>query len=146
MEDKLINSRFTTLEERMKKVFFVVAMALALSNCSRIASDTPQQLMNEKLEDLTNAYAFNHREEVLQELVRRGSVRPEFSAYVQNGKLTIGMNKAEVLSLAIQQYTHEVNRTVTAAGVTEQWVYENADGKAYLYIYFTNGFVTAYQN
>ena len=130
----------------MKRALLAIVITLVMSGCSRIASDTPQQLMNENLDDLTNAYAFRHRAEVLQELVRRGSVRPEFATDVQNGQLTIGMNQAEVAALTIQQYTHTVNRTVTAAGVSEQWVYENAEGKAYLYIYFTNGFVTAYQN
>ena len=132
----------------MRMGFLAISIALALGGCAGspvgINSDTPQQLMAENSGDLCRAYAVFHKNEVLQELIRRGAVRPDFVVFVRSGQIAIGMNQWEVR--AVQQYAYSVNRTVTSGGVTEQWVYANANGLAYLYVYFTNGIVTAYQD
>lgn len=55
--------------------------------------------------------------------------------------VTIGMSSSDVLASSWGQPSH-VNRTTTASGTSEQWVY--SDNSAYLY--FTNGVLTAVQN
>ena len=54
----------------------------------------------------------------------------------------IGMSKSEVEKSTWGQ-PNKINKTTTAAGVTEQWVYKDALKNKY--IYFDNGYVTAIQ-
>jgi hypothetical protein len=54
----------------------------------------------------------------------------------------VGVTAAEVIRL-IGKRPDRINRTETAAGTTEQWVYEN--GRNYMYVYLRNNIVTAIQ-
>jgi flavodoxin len=54
--------------------------------------------------------------------------------------VTIGMSQQDVLDSSWGK-PDRVNRTTTANGVREQWVYGHGN-----YLYFTNGVLTAYQN
>lgn len=59
--------------------------------------------------------------------------------------LRIGMTAQEALESNWGEPRH-INKTVTAHGVREQWVYRDAYGSWYTsYIYLTNGIVTAAQ-
>lgn len=57
----------------------------------------------------------------------------------------IGMTFIQVLNETNWGHPDTVNRTITAAGQSEQWVYRGAYGKGQ-YLYFTNGVLTAIQN
>jgi hypothetical protein len=54
--------------------------------------------------------------------------------------VSIGMTQQDALDSSWGK-PERINRTVTANGVREQWVYGNGN-----YLYFTNGILTAYQN
>jgi hypothetical protein len=54
----------------------------------------------------------------------------------------VGVNAADVIRL-IGKRPDRINRTETAAGTTEQWVFEN--GRNYMYVYLRNNIVTAIQ-
>ncbi|MFC0417730.1 hypothetical protein ACFFHH_20180 [Cytobacillus solani] len=54
------------------------------------------------------------------------------------GKIGIGMTQEEVIE-SIGKPT-DINKTVTANGTSEQWVYPN-----YVYLYFEDGILTSYQ-
>lgn len=56
------------------------------------------------------------------------------------GGVRIGMTKSEALRSSWGR-PHEINRTTTAGGVHEQWVYGGRN-----YLYFENGILTAIQN
>lgn len=53
----------------------------------------------------------------------------------------IGMTKAQVINETNWGNPQHINRTTTAAGTREQWVY--GDGN---YLYFVNGTLTSIQN
>lgn len=57
----------------------------------------------------------------------------------------IGMTPDEVRIQTNWGNPSAVNRTITARGESEQWVYRGAFGKSQ-YLYFTNGKLTAIQN
>jgi len=57
----------------------------------------------------------------------------------------IGMTEEQVKTQTNWGNPWSVRRTITANGVTEQWVYRNASGYNQ-YLYFTNGKLTAIQN
>ena len=61
-----------------------------------------------------------------------------------NNPAVIGMTEDQVKTQTNWGNPWAVNRTITARGVHEQWVYRNAVGSQYLY--FTNGKLTAIQN
>jgi hypothetical protein len=59
---------------------------------------------------------------------------------IRNGEIFIGMTDEQVrMSLG---YPDDINRTVNAWGVNEQWVYEDYE----LYLYFDNGKLTSWQD
>lgn len=57
----------------------------------------------------------------------------------------IGMTPEQVTTETNWGHPTHVNRTITAAGVREQWVYRNAANRSQ-YLYFVNGKLTAIQN
>lgn len=64
------------------------------------------------------------------------------SAYEIASKISIGMSSAEVEDAC--GYPDDINRTTTARGVDEQWVYRGHRESAYVYI--TNGTVRTIQD
>ena len=67
------------------------------------------------------------------------SVKEGTAPSVQRVAPSIGMTAEEVRNSTWGK-PEDINRTTTAYGVHEQWVYSN-----YRYIYFDNGIVTAIQ-
>lgn len=57
----------------------------------------------------------------------------------------LGMTPEQVTTQTNWGHPTHVNRTITAAGVREQWVYRNAANRSQ-YLYFVNGKLTAIQN
>lgn len=69
---------------------------------------------------------------------------PDSPTYVPRPKPQIGMTAEEVRQLGLPWGSpSDVNRTTTARGVREQWVYGD---RARRYIYFVDGVVTAIQD
>lgn len=65
--------------------------------------------------------------------------RSDFEEQVTQKKIQIGMNGEEVkLSWGAPG---DINKTVTASGTSEQWIYSSGQ-----YLYFENGFLTTWQN
>lgn len=70
------------------------------------------------------------------------NIRPEYKDDVIHHMVSIGMNAYEVE--ASHGKPKDINRTVTANQVDEQWCYGDIPNT--VYIYLTNGIVTAFQN
>jgi hypothetical protein len=74
----------------------------------------------------------------LQQMVAK--IEAATAAQKRKGGVRIGMTSRQVLNSSWGKPS-DINRTTTAAGVTEQWVYGDS-----AYLYFTNGKLTAIQN
>lgn len=57
----------------------------------------------------------------------------------------IGMTPEQVMTETNWGKPTQINRTTTANGIREQWVYRNAANRSQ-YLYFVNGKLTAIQN
>jgi len=64
----------------------------------------------------------------------------EVKALAKTQGVRIGMTQQEVLDSSWGK-PNKVNRTITANGTREQWVYDNGG-----YLYIDNGILTAIQN
>lgn len=81
---------------------------------------------------------YRKNQEAKNEYIKNNPGRKEFATLIKENKIAIGMNQEEV-KLSRGMPIH-VNRTVTAYGVDEQWVYGS------LYLYFDNGILTSWQD
>lgn len=74
------------------------------------------------------------------------SVHPELPAFtaecIRSNRFCVGMNQEQVHASIGRPA--DVNRTVTAYAVHEQWIYERAEGRCYLY--FDDGVMTSWQD
>ena len=119
-----------------------IALVLLLAACgttAQIFRDSPEQLQTEKTFDLCVAYGLAHTPPILSELQRRNAIRPEFLNAVQEHHIQLGMSSCEAVSAWYRPQS--VNRTVTAHGESEQWVYSRGQ-----YVYLDGGFVTGFQD
>lgn len=66
----------------------------------------------------------------------------KWALYIINKKVCIGMNKAAVIES--WREPDDINKTTTAHGVNEQWVYEGENYKN-KYLYFDDGVLTTIQ-
>lgn len=81
------------------------------------------------------------KEKVEREFQRRlVALKAEAAANKRKGGVRIGMTSKQVLNSSWGRPS-DINRTTTAHGVSEQWVYNGSS-----YLYFTNGKLTAIQN
>ena len=78
--------------------------------------------------------------------MRPDTVRPEFRQDVIDGRVAVGMTQGEVELAWGNVYT--TNRTTTASGIQEQWVFTDyRDGRPRVrYVYVENGRVVAVQD
>ena len=67
----------------------------------------------------------------------------ELGTVIASGKIRIGMTKEQCIDAFGKPI--DINKTVTANSVSEQWIYKNRDKKT-VYVYFENGTLTAFQN
>jgi hypothetical protein len=65
-------------------------------------------------------------------------------AHIACRSVVIGMNSDQ--AIAAWGRPDDVNRTTSAYGVSEQWVYEDSDGIPRSYLYFDDGVLTTVQN
>ena len=68
---------------------------------------------------------------------------PRVAELILHGRVAVGMSKAEVEAAVGKPTT--INRTATAYGVREQWVYRHADGIRADYLYFAGDVLEAWQ-
>jgi hypothetical protein len=118
----------------------VVGLSACAGSPARIGMDSPQQLQAEKTYNLCVAYGGNRGQAVLDELLRRGVVRPQYVASIKVRKVEIGMSECEVIAAILKP--EKVNKTTTVSGTSEQWVYSNST----IFVYLKNGVVEATQN
>jgi len=127
-------SIFLQKGDEMKKIFILGMVCLFMWGC---ASST----------NLKQVY-----------LDENPNLNPEIKELISQGKICLGMTTLQVL--ASRGRPLDINRTTTASGVDEQWVYVginpndklrlsvkefNLDQK-YAYIYFEDGRVTGWQS
>lgn len=137
----------------MKTLKTIAALTLAsLAGCAatspaRIATSTPEELQSQTSEALCNAWGRFHPTKARVELERRGLLSAEEWRLIDAQHVAIGMSRlALICSWGDPGYTGAVNRTVSASGVSEQWVYRDAVAERTRYIYVRDGKVTGMQD
>ena len=70
------------------------------------------------------------------------SIGKTFATDIMNGRIRIGMNKEMVI--ASWGRPKDINRTVTAHSVSEQWIYGTLRNR--IYVYFRDGIMTSFQD
>jgi hypothetical protein len=110
----------------------VLILAVALSGC--VYQDGKYYTVGQYDAMILAQKNEEHRQEVArQEEAREAECK-------RRGPPKVGMTKAQVFKTCWGE-TGRINRTVTANGVFEQYVYSDTS-----YVYFENGIVTAIQN
>jgi len=131
----------------------IVALAVAsLTGCVAgapvaVNTSSPEALRAESSETLCNAWGFMHTDKVRAELERRNVLSAEEWRLIDARRVAIGMSRLALLcSWGDPGYSGAINRTVTARGVSEQWVYRDAVAKRTRYIYVRDGKVVTMQD
>ena len=81
----------------------------------------------------------------LAELKRRGLFTPRELDAIRAGKIYVGMSEA-AMYCSIGAFDYGVNTTTTAAGVTKQYLVGDGTYAKRIYVYTTNGRVSAVQS
>ena len=111
------------------------ADALQLLQECRNSGPAMQELINQATKALEKQNAYAEKAELKSALAE---VKREVAAK-KRARVSIGMNAQDVRDSSWGK-PRSINRTSTANGVSEQWVYNGN------YLYFTNGVLTAIQN
>lgn len=80
---------------------------------------------------------------VTKELERRGTFTPDEWVLIREKSVKIG--ERQLVVICTMGWPSRVNKSMTAAGSSDQWIYEVAANK-FVYMYLTNGILTAWQN
>jgi hypothetical protein len=127
----------------MTKTLFAASITVALSGCV----GTPYPWINDQAEVNRR---FNSNLDILcsvsrttegfaqQKVIDEGLMTKEEVTLALNDKIKMGMNRCALL--ASWGLPNHVNKTVTAGGVNEQFVYSGRE-----YVYITNGKVSGWQ-
>lgn len=107
-----------------------------------VAAQTPQQTMM-KCNASAGVLTGDERKDFMKQCLRLESGKNVTAARKQAAKpgAALGMTPEEVIRDTAWGKPQKVNRTVTRAGVHEQWVYGGHN-----YLYFDNGRLTGIQN
>lgn len=100
--------------------------------------NTPEEntlLIKDRVDDNPESTGFQRREVTYSENDDEQSEDEEY----QEKKIAIGMTKQEVIQLKDWGRPMSINKTTTASGINEQWVYGSR------YLYFDNGVLTTIQ-
>ncbi|OIK22675.1 hypothetical protein [Bacillus amyloliquefaciens] len=92
-------------------------------------------LIKDRVDDNPESTGFQRREVTYSENDDEQSEDEEY----QEKKIAIGMTKQEVIQLKDWGRPMSINKTTTASGINEQWVYGTR------YLYFDNGVLTTIQ-
>ncbi|MCM3278768.1 hypothetical protein M3616_10915 [Bacillus velezensis] len=92
-------------------------------------------LIKDRVDDNPESTGFQRREVTYSENDDEQSEDEEY----QEKKIAIGMTKQEVIQLKDWGRPMSINKTTTASGINEQWVYGSR------YLYFDNGVLTTIQ-
>jgi hypothetical protein len=137
----------------IKTVFSVALLAAcaALAGCAgspaAIGMAKPEQLAAESNEALCNAVARTGGTKARAELERREALTPEEWSLVARNGVEIGMRRLVLFcSRGAPGVYGAINRTVTAHGTREQWVYRSDRYSRAVYVYVDEGVVSAFQN
>ncbi|MBI5792765.1 MAG: hypothetical protein HZA63_14945 [Rhodocyclales bacterium] len=125
------NSRPTQVSDDMPKT-----SAEALAQCKA------HNLRFGIVEDCTKTdFVYKTMKEVEAYRAKQAKAAAAHKARQARPGVSIGMTQAQVLNETNWGKPERVNRTTTAAGTREQWVYGNGN-----YLYFHNGTLTSIQN
>lgn len=126
--------RFDIAESKVKKIFVIKDKNGKLLNPLNIKEFTYEIDEIAKIDDKrTEEQDSRHRENIEKELAKREKEQQEAKT------IRIGMTTDEVRSRWGEP--NDINRTITAHGTREQWVYGGGN-----YLYFEDGILTAIQN
>lgn len=132
----------------MIRCFAVVLTTFVLAGCAgspiALSSASDEELRAQPVERLCVAYALMKPVRVRAELDRRALFSAEEWRAIEGGRWWIGMSEAALI--CSQGKPAAVNQTITAAGVSSQYVFEEC--RTYCprrYAYVRNGVVTALQ-
>jgi hypothetical protein len=101
-------------------------------------------LKTANIETLCAIYHDDRPPLIRAELVRRGSIRQQYWPLVDDNRIAVGMNVAELMcawGLGFEQH-----KTLTARGENIQWVRYHGTPYDATYIYTENGVITEIQN
>jgi hypothetical protein len=134
-----------------RKILLVGLISLFLIGCTTVDSNVIKGWSEEKIQRSLSSPYHTKPEQILQqdhrimrqELVSRHTEWSETAkTKIIKGEVFIGMTKTQ--ALACRGIPSDINRTVTANIIHEQWVYENLGVSTYLY--FDNDKLTAWQD
>lgn len=141
----------------MKKLAAIAISLMPISLAACVNWTDPERLESRDISELCGAYflygrgsagpGFHYpdRERAIRaEIIRRNAVPTQDWAAIDQGVMTVGMG--ECSALAAWGNPGAINRTVTAQGAMEQWVYFNNDGLPTHFAYITGGQVTVVQD
>ncbi len=131
---------------RNKTAFFALLLALGTGCASFDPSAMSNRQIENQLTTFRGPFLSELRNGLIAEAAARGHIKPENVETITEKLIRIGFNKWEVV--AALGSPKDINRTVTAATTTEQWVYGFVSQyyDSMFYVYFRNGIVTSWQN
>ncbi|MCK4623019.1 MAG: hypothetical protein KAT62_12485 [Desulfuromonadales bacterium] len=132
----------------MYKLIIWALLTLILSGCPgsplKLGMMSPGELRYESPENLCNAYNFNQKDTIEQELRRRNIFTTTEWVSITQNKVQLGMS--ELALICSWGLPSSINETVGSWGVHKQFVYRACDTCQGQYIYTENGKVTSWQN
>lgn len=135
---------------KLNSVISIAISAVMLGGCAgspaRISMASPEDLRAERGDNLCTAYAFGTgRDKARSELERRNALTPREWESVEKRAVFIGMSRTA--ALCSWGKPDRLNRTLTAAGTSEQWVYTcGSYGRGCKYLYIRDGAVSGAQD
>lgn len=125
----------------MKKIAIAfLSLMIILSACESVAGGSAADIKGQgKTQDISDKDKAR-----FHKIMERKDWSEEDKWLIYEHKLRIGFTKAQVLESWGNPY--DVNRTVTAGMVSEQWRYGNYGHGNVRYVYFENGILTAIQD
>lgn len=126
---------------------FLPLLCLALVGCELNPAFVHSQMARSSDAEVAGMWHANRKspyqsaaKQAEEELQRRGAIRPQYRNKIMAEEVVIGMTKAE--AAAAWGSPMRVNKTTTARGEWDQWVFAGRRN----YLYFDKGVLTAIQN
>jgi len=132
------------------RIVLTAVATLFLGGCA--TSWTPAELSAASDDRLCDSFAVvlryndQYRTDLMDEIKRRKLIRSKYQSAVDSGDAKIGMSPIE--AVCAWSNPTRINKTTTANGVMEQWVFEygGAVGRpTFNFLYFRDGYVVSIQ-
>lgn len=125
--------------------------AMPMVSIARDALKTPEKVQALTDNELATYFGAYRRDDLRAELVRRGTLTPAEWVFVDAGAMHIGMRRVALVCAWGYPMAHQgrVNRTMTAEGSAEQFVYRDtslATHRPAVFVYVRDGVVVSFQD